>query len=110
VVNGAIVAQPLNLSACAKTVLQLYATGLDKATAADVQATIGNATATVQSAGPEGTWPGLDEVDVLIPSSLAGTGSVPVVITAGGLSSNTVNVTISRDEQGGQLGIAELDP
>src|SRR5208282_600867 len=75
VVNGAIVAQPLNLSACAKTVLRLYATGLDEATAAAVQATIGNATATVQSAGPEGMWPGLDQVDVLIPSSLAGTGS-----------------------------------
>jgi len=94
VVNGAIVAQPLNLSACAKTVLQLYATGLDKGTAAAVQATIGNATATVQSAGPGGMWPGLDQVDVVIPLSLAGAGSVPVVITAGGLSSNTVNVTI----------------
>jgi uncharacterized protein (TIGR03437 family) len=94
VVNSAIVAQPLNLSACAKTVLQLYATGLDKATAATVQATIGTTTATVQSAGPEGIWPGLDEVDVLIPASLVGAGNVPVVITAGGLSSNTVNVTI----------------
>jgi uncharacterized protein (TIGR03437 family) len=94
VVNGAIVAQPLNLSACAKTVLELYATGLDKATAANIQATIGNTTATVQSAGPGGMWPGLDQVDVVIPLSLAGAGSVPVVITAGGVSSNTVNVRI----------------
>ena len=74
--------------------LELYATGLGKATAAAVQATIGNATATVQSAGPGGMWPGLDQVDVVIPLSLAGAGSVPVAITAGGLSSNTVNVTI----------------
>jgi uncharacterized protein (TIGR03437 family) len=94
VVNGAIQAQPLNLNACAETILQLYATGLDIATAADVQATIGNATATVQSAGPGGMWPGLDQVDVVIPLSPAGAGSVPVTITAGGLSSNTVNVTI----------------
>jgi uncharacterized protein (TIGR03437 family) len=94
VVNGAIQAQPLNLNACAQTILQLYATGLDTATAANVQATIGTTTATVQSAGRGGMWPGLDEVDVVIPSSLAGAGSVPVVITAGGLSSNTVNVTI----------------
>lgn len=94
VVNGAIQAQPLNLNACAETILQLYATGLDTATAANVQATIGNATATVQSAGPGGMWPGLDEVDVVIPLSLAGAGSVPVIITAGGVSSNPVNVTI----------------
>jgi uncharacterized protein (TIGR03437 family) len=94
VVNGAIQAQPLNLNACAETILQLYATGLDTAIEADVQATIGSLTATVQSAGPAGTFPGLDQVDVVIPLSLAGAGSVPVVITAGGLSSNTVNVTI----------------
>jgi uncharacterized protein (TIGR03437 family) len=94
VVNGTIQALPLNLKACAQTVLQLYATGLDIATAAAVQATIGTTPATVQSAGPGGMLPWIDEVDVVIPQSLVGAGNVPVVITAGGLSSNMVYVTI----------------
>jgi uncharacterized protein (TIGR03437 family) len=93
-VNGAIVAQPLNLGACDQTILELLGTGMDKATAAQVQVTIGGATATVQQVGPEGAWPGLDQINVLIPQSLAGRGNVPIILSAGGMIANTVNVTI----------------
>jgi uncharacterized protein (TIGR03437 family) len=94
VVNGAIVAQPLNLSGCAKTVLQIYATGMDQATASGVTAVIGGTAATVESAGPEGSWPGLDQIDVDIPASLTGRGRVPLTLSAGGMTSNTAYVTI----------------
>jgi uncharacterized protein (TIGR03437 family) len=94
VVNGALVAVPLNLSACQQTVLELWTTGLDEADASMVQATIGGTDATVLYAGPQGVYPGVDQVNVIIPQSLAGAGNVPIVVSAGGVTSNTVNVTI----------------
>jgi uncharacterized protein (TIGR03437 family) len=94
VVNGALTAQTLNLGACSETVLELYGTGLDKATAAGVQVTIGGAASTVLYAGPGGGFPGLDQINVLIPQSLAGAGNVKVVLSAGGMTANTVNVTV----------------
>jgi uncharacterized protein (TIGR03437 family) len=59
-----------------------------------VQATIGGLDATVLYAGPQGAYPGVDQVNVVIPQSLTGAGNVPVVLSAGGVTSNTVNVTI----------------
>jgi uncharacterized protein (TIGR03437 family) len=94
VVNGALVAVPLNLKACQETVLELWATGLDAADASIVQATIGGLVATVLYAGPQGVYPGVDQVNVVIPQSLAGAGNVPVVVSIGGVTSNTVTVTI----------------
>jgi uncharacterized protein (TIGR03437 family) len=91
--NGALVAVPLNLGMCQETILELWATGLDSPEGI-VQATIGGQTATVLYAGPEGVYPGVDQVNVVIPQSLAGAGNVPIVVSAGGLTSNTVNVTI----------------
>jgi uncharacterized protein (TIGR03437 family) len=94
VVNGALVALPLNLGACQQTILELWTTGLDGPISGGVQATIGGLDATVLYAGPEGVYPGVDQVNVIIPQSLAGAGNVPVVVTAGGVMSNAVNVTI----------------
>jgi uncharacterized protein (TIGR03437 family) len=94
VVNGALVAVPLNLKACQETVLELWTTGLDEADASLVQATIGGKGATVLYAGPQGVYPGVDQVNVVIPQSLAGAGNVPVVVSTEGVTSNTVNVTI----------------
>ena len=66
--------------------------GLGSATS--VTATIGGVTANVTYAGAEGTYPGVDQYNILIPPALAGKGKVDVIVTAGGLPSNTVNVTI----------------
>jgi uncharacterized protein (TIGR03437 family) len=94
VVNGALVAVPLNLKTCQETVLELWATGLDAATASNVEVTIGGTDAMVLFAGPEGSYPGVDQVNVVVPQSLAGAGNVPVVLSIEGVTSNTVNVTI----------------
>jgi fibronectin-binding autotransporter adhesin len=93
-VNGAVVAQALNLAACSQTILELYGTGLDDATASGTQVMFGEVAGTVQYAGPGGGFPGLDQINVVIPQSLAGKGSVPVVVSAGGMTSNKVNITI----------------
>lgn len=72
--------------------LTLYGSGLGSATS--VTATVGGIPATVSYAGPQGTYPGLDQYNILIPDSLAGTGKVDVVVTADGKPSNPVNVVI----------------
>jgi uncharacterized protein (TIGR03437 family) len=94
VVSGAIVAAPVNLSGCSETVLEVYATGIDSLTASQVQATIGGLAATVQYAGPQGVDAGLDQINIVIPPSLAGQGNVPIAITAAGQAANGVNITI----------------
>jgi uncharacterized protein (TIGR03437 family) len=94
VVNGALVPRPLNLGACSETVLELYGTGLDAAKASAVQVTIGGDAATVLFAGPGGGVPGLDQVNVAIPKSLAGAGNVTVQVTASGIAANPVQITI----------------
>ena len=89
--NGAVVAAPIALNGD-QVYLVLYGSGLGSATSAT--ASVGGASATVAYSGPQGTYAGLDQYNVLIPSSLAGKGNVSIVITAAGKPSNTVNVTI----------------
>jgi uncharacterized protein (TIGR03437 family) len=72
--------------------LTLYGSGLGSATS--VTGTVGGIPATVSYAGPQGTYPGLDQYNVLIPDSLAGKGKVNVVVSADGKPSNPVNVVI----------------
>jgi len=93
VVNGSIVAQPVSAgSASNAAYLVLAGSGLGSASQA--AATIGGVDATVSYAGPQGAYPGLDQYNIVIPPSLAGAGQVDVVVTAAGLPSNTVNITL----------------
>jgi uncharacterized protein (TIGR03437 family) len=91
--NGSVVAQPVSAgSATNPAYLIVLGSGLGSATTAT--ATIGGVTTQVIYAGQPGTYPGVDKYNILIPPSLAGAGQVDVIVTAGGLPSNTVNFTI----------------
>jgi uncharacterized protein (TIGR03437 family) len=93
--TGAITpdSQPISVgSAAAPVYLVLFGSGLGSATSAT--ATIGGVIATVSYAGTPGTYPGLDQYNILIPPSLAGKGQVDVIVTVAGLPSNTVNITL----------------
>ena len=57
-------------------------------------ATIGGQKADVVGAAPQPQFPALDQVNVRVPRALAGKGEVPVVITAAGVRSNAVAVSI----------------
>ncbi|HEV3143867.1 MAG TPA: hypothetical protein VGZ47_08295, partial [Gemmataceae bacterium] len=93
--DGSIAAIPISLGAATDSVyLILFGTGLQAAGTSGVTATIGGLNATVTYAGPQGVYPGLDQVNVLIPASLAGKGSVNVQLTANGILANPVTVTI----------------
>jgi uncharacterized protein (TIGR03437 family) len=87
---GQAIPTPINV-ASGQVYLVVYGTGI--ATAA-VTATIGGVNATVAYSGAQGQYPGLDQVNLLIPSSLAGKGQVNVVVTAAGKLSNPVYVVI----------------
>ena len=73
------------------TYLILYGTGIGTAAAT---ATMNGVNAAVQYSGPEGVYPGLDQLNILIPASLAGAGKVSVIVTAGGKASNPVYITV----------------
>jgi uncharacterized protein (TIGR03437 family) len=71
--------------------LILYGTGIG---ASPVTATIGGINATVLYSGPQGIYPGLDQVNLLMPSSLAGKGRVDVLLTAAGKPSSPISVVL----------------
>lgn len=87
---GDVVAAPIHVSG-GPVYLILYGTGIGSAA---VTATIGGVNANVQYSGPQGTYPGLDQVNLLIPASLSGQGQVEVLVTAAGKPANPVYIDI----------------
>jgi uncharacterized protein (TIGR03437 family) len=86
-------AEPIAIGpASEQATLILYGTGLNAAK--DVSVTIGGVQAQVAYAGPQGTYAGLDQIDVPIPQAVSGKGRVDVIVTAGGKPSNWVNVIV----------------
>jgi uncharacterized protein (TIGR03437 family) len=91
--TGACVAVPIALNPSLQTYLILYGTGIRGVSSlVDVAVMIGGVPATVTYAGPQGGYPGLDQVNVLIPSALAGRGQVDVKLTIFLDTANTVQL------------------
>jgi uncharacterized protein (TIGR03437 family) len=92
---GSCLATPLAMGTESdKLYLYLYGTGIrGRSGLGAVRATIGGTTASVEYAGPAPGFVGLDQVNVLVPRSLAGRLDVPVVLTVEGKASNTVTVS-----------------
>lgn len=73
--------------------LMLFGTGIrNVSNVSNVSATIGGEKAKVEYAGPQGTFVGLDQVNVVIPPQLKGRGIVNVVLTVNSKAANTVQV------------------
>jgi hypothetical protein len=75
-----------------KTMLQFYASGVRDASEVHVQ--IAGQDVPVRYSGAAGHFPGLDEVTVEVPRSLAGMGDVDVVMTADGQAAGPVRIHI----------------
>lgn len=85
--------QPFSVTTAGNpTYLAIYTTGLDLSTAPTV--TIGGVQVTVQFYGDAPCCPGLQQINVQLSPQLAGAGRVEVSITAGGKTSNIVEVVI----------------
>jgi uncharacterized protein (TIGR03437 family) len=91
--NGVYAPIPIDVSAAAgQAYLILFGTGFRNGGA--VQARAENMGFVVEYAGPQPAIPGLDQVNILLPSSLSGTGPLNLTLTVGGLPANTVYVVI----------------
>ncbi len=75
--------------------LSLYGTGFDAATAATTTCTVAGQSAAVSYAGPELQTPGLDQLNLLLPRTLSGTGAASVVCSfVSSAPPNTVQIAI----------------
>jgi polyvinyl alcohol dehydrogenase (cytochrome) len=93
---GSCVPTPIDLGSSADQVfLTLYGTGIRNAAGLqNVTCTIGGETTPAVFAGPQGSFNGLDQVNIQIPSDLAGRGVVNVVLSVDGQLSNTVTINV----------------
>jgi uncharacterized protein (TIGR03437 family) len=91
---GSCVPLPLELGAGNdRAFLQLFGTGIrGRQALEDVHVQIGGMEAEVLYAGPQGSFVGLDQVNVEIPRALAGKGEVEVMLAVGAETSNLVTV------------------
>ena len=93
--SGAIVALPIDVTPQSGQVfLILYGTGIRGAQAEQVAATIGGVNVPILFAGPQGSFVGLDQVNVQVPAALAGRGDVAIVVIVAGQAANTIHVTL----------------
>ncbi|HLM98589.1 MAG TPA: FG-GAP-like repeat-containing protein [Bryobacteraceae bacterium] len=91
--SGSPVAAPFSLGTTSQQAyLTLYGTGFRNAGGVTVE--IQGLNAPVSSSRPVNGIDGLDQVTVMLPRALAGSGDVNIVVTAAGLAANTVQVTI----------------
>jgi uncharacterized protein (TIGR03437 family) len=77
-----------------QVILLLFGTGIRGAGSDRVAARIAGVNADVQYAGPQPTYAGLDQVNVLLPRSLAGSGEVEIALEAEGKPANAVTVFV----------------
>ena len=89
-IPASVSASPITIANNATLIL--YATGLNGAT--DVKVSLGGVDAPVLYAGAQGTWAGLEQINVTIPTSLVGKGRADIVVTAGGKKSNPVYINL----------------
>jgi uncharacterized protein (TIGR03437 family) len=91
---GTCVPVPIDLGAAAdQSALVLYGTGIRTRNAlADVTVNIGSQTLAPAYAGVAPVFVGLDQVNVALPRTLAGSGTVNLSVSVAGTVSNTLTV------------------
>jgi uncharacterized protein (TIGR03437 family) len=92
----ACTATPIDLgTATTRVYLELFGTGIrGRSGLAHVSVTLGGTALQVTYAGAQGTYQGLDQVNVLLDRSLIGKGQLPLQFTADGSAANPVVLTI----------------
>jgi uncharacterized protein (TIGR03437 family) len=84
---------PIGLTVDVPVYLSLYGTGIHGyAQNTPIRVDVGNATAFAMYAGPQGQYPGLDQVNIALPLKLRGTGTADITVTVDGMISNTVEL------------------
>ena len=92
--DGSFTSAPISMGAATdKVYLAFYATGVQAAGLANVTVTVNGVNTPVLYAGSS-RFSGVDQVNVQIPASLAGAGTVAMQVTASGIAANTVQIAI----------------
>jgi uncharacterized protein (TIGR03437 family) len=93
---GSCVPAPITVSPTnGRTILELFGTGIrGRSRLGRVSCRVGRALVPVLFAGAQGS-PGLDQVNVVLPSNLAGAGNASVVLTVDDQTSNSVTINLS---------------
>lgn len=88
-------ARPIDLGPDGDQVfLILFGTGVrGRSSLAGVKATVGGVDVPVEYAGAQGTYAGLDQINLRLPRTLAGRGEVSVTLTVDGKQANPVKVS-----------------
>lgn len=82
-------------SGATRSYLSLFGTGIRGAASnAEVKVAIAGIDVPVITVDPQSQCAGLDQVNVELPSSLAGKGDVPVILTVAGVTANTVLIRL----------------
>lgn len=93
--NGTCASVPINLGVDTPTYLSLYGTGIrNRSSLGNVSVTINGTGVPVLFAGPQGSYAGLDQVNVAVTLSLRGSGETDLILTVDGQAANTVRVNI----------------
>jgi uncharacterized protein (TIGR03437 family) len=91
--SGGCAATPVKVSG-GPVYLSLYGTGIRNASAGSVQVKANGVPIQVLFAGGQPTYPGLDQVNVALPASLAGAGEVQFEVAIGNVTSNVVSINV----------------
>jgi uncharacterized protein (TIGR03437 family) len=82
------------------TIAVLYGTGIVLRTGlANVSALVGGQAAVVEYAGAQGSFVGLDQVNLRLPRSLRGQGDVPISLTVDGKTANSLHILMANVAQ-----------
>jgi uncharacterized protein (TIGR03437 family) len=94
--GGTCAASPMNLgNSTDQLYVLLYGTGLRNfSSLQNVKVTIGGVPAAVAYLGVQSQYPALDQMNVIVPHSLAGAGEVPIVLTVDGETANVVTISL----------------
>jgi uncharacterized protein (TIGR03437 family) len=84
---------PIDLSGPGDVFLTLFATGLRfRSGLSNVKVTIQGLDAPVSYAGAQGSFPGLDQVNIQVPKTLQGIADAALVLTVDGIPANTMHL------------------
>jgi uncharacterized protein (TIGR03437 family) len=93
--QGKYLPRPIGMGAPGDLVfLVLFGTGIRGA--ASVNVAVGDQNTQADWFGPQGEYPGLDQVNILLPRTLAGRGTVDVQLTADGTTANPVVISMGQ--------------
>lgn len=94
--SSSFVARPIDLGASSDQVfLLLFGTGLrNRSSLSAVTVQVGGVVTSINFAGAQMDFVGLDQINALLPRSLIGRGDVDIVVSVDGLTANTLRVNV----------------